>query len=241
MYSSMHPQVKTLVLLFILSIFTVYPIIFFGNYFLSNKIVIEPDFTASAYHKDGFYNYYRNHTQCCTTVNINVDDSDLVVKMSDTYNAKLLLMLLGFKHTTDSEVCSNPDILTNKTIIVLHNEYVCQMEYDKLNNSTNVIYMYPNANYALVKYEPNYCPVDCLLYHYQAITLIRGHGYPDTNIRNGFNWTLDNSNYELKDGKRFYCTNQHFEKIRNGYQLNCWTQDQLQILSYIKEINKLGN
>ncbi|MDE1728966.1 MAG: hypothetical protein KGH81_07315, partial [Thaumarchaeota archaeon] len=74
----------------------------------------------------------------------------------------------------------------------------------------NVIYLYPNALYAQVSVN----------YDKNTITLARGHGYPQKDIRNGFGWAFDNSKYEYNTA----CENWQFYKIKNGYMLDCYPQ-----------------
>jgi hypothetical protein len=210
-----------------LSTFILLPTYLAFMYYNQDYIVIEPDFTASAYQPNGFYNYYSNHSNCCLTVPVSVDDNNMKIKFADTYNAKLLFALMGYQHITDSEVCSGANVPIDKILIILHNEYVCQQEYNIITNSTNVIYMYPNSLYANVYYNTSMIRV---------ITLIGDKNHTS----NYFNWTLDNTQYERQDNKPTYCSNQHFVKVYNGYQLNCWSQNPFDILKYIQELRQLN-
>ena len=69
------------------------------------------------------------------------------------------------------------------------------------------------------------------------ITLIRGHGYPNSDIINGFNWENENTNpYEFDSG----CNSWEFYPISNGHMLNCYPeqiiwQDEL-LLKTLKEL-----
>lgn len=71
----------------------------------------------------------------------------------------------------------------------------------------NVVYLFPNALYA--KIQSNYDK--------NAITLIRGHGYPDSNIGNDFDWKFDNSEFEYD----LKCDSWQFRVIDNGKMLDC--------------------
>ncbi len=105
----------------------------------------------------------------------------------------------------------NPDILKKyDTVILLHNEYVTKKEFDAITNHPNVIYLYPNALYAeiTINYEQN------------SITLLRGHNYPESKIRNGFDWKFDNSILEYD----IDCQKMGFDKIDNGWMLNCYPE-----------------
>ena len=70
-------------------------------------------------------------------------------------------------------VDQNPEILQNyDTVILLHNEYVTKKQFDAISTHPNLIFLHPNALYALeidVNYDTN------------TMTLIRGHDYPPEN------------------------------------------------------------
>ncbi len=186
-------------------------------------VFVYPIFTQAAYSNNGFYDYYRKKCDTkCLTVNI-------PTKFQNTYTASgttsLVLKLLNCSHITDIQVDKNPDILKKyDKIIILHNEYVTKKEFDAITHHPNVVYLYPNALYAEVKTD----------YNKNTITLVRGHGYPYTNMTNGFAWKYDNSKFEY-DVK---CENWKFYKIDNGRMLNCYpdiavSSDQL-LLAAIK-------
>lgn len=169
-------------------------------------VVIYPIFTASAYNQPGFYNYYSG--QCdsnCLTVPIK-----LILRAEIGGNGAQILKLLNYKFLSDIDVDKNPDILKKfDKVILLHNEYVTQKEFDAITSHPKVIYLYPNALYA--KIEVNY--------DQKTISLIRGHGYPDKTINNGFDWIYDNTHpyeYDIE------CDNWNFYDIPNGKMLNCY-------------------
>ena len=121
----------------------------------SSYIVIVPTFTASAYQPNGFYYYYSHKCDThCLTVPVNQDNFNTTIKYADTFNAQIIFAILGFKEVTDEQVTNNPPILENKTVILLHNEYVSQSEYNAV-VSHKYIRFYPNALYALVDYRYN--------------------------------------------------------------------------------------
>jgi len=147
------------------------------------SLVIYPTFTASAYDEPGFYTYFRGEcdTSCLTTKITNIKANQA------SPNGLQVLSLLGYEVTTDLHVDLNPELLKQyDKIVLLHNEYVTKREFEAITNHPKVIYLYPNALYAevVVNYED------------LSITLIRGHNYPDSNIRNGFDWKWDNSQFE---------------------------------------------
>ncbi|MBM2820112.1 MAG: hypothetical protein HW410_1795 [Nitrosarchaeum sp.] len=169
-------------------------------------IVIYPIFTASAYNEPGFYNYYKG--QCdhnCLTVPIKP-----ILRAEIGGNGAQILKLLNYKFLSDVDIDKNPDVLKKfDKIILLHNEYVTQNEFDAITSHPNVIYLYPNALHA--KIEVNYDD--------NTISLIRGHGYPDQQITNGFDWKFDNTHPYEYDTE---CKNWEFYEIDNGKMLNCF-------------------
>jgi len=177
---------------------------------LQNTAVIYPIFTASAYSEPGFYTYYRN--EC--------DDSCLTIKIKNRMtsqsnpNAVQVFNLLDYNIITDIDIDKNPDILNQyEKIILLHNEYVTQAEFDTITSHPKVIYLYPNALYAKIETD----------YNQNTITLIRGHNYPQPEIRNGFNWEFDNSELEYD----IDCLDPEFYSVDNGWMLNCYPENEI--------------
>ncbi|WP_255486668.1 CFI-box-CTERM domain-containing protein [Candidatus Nitrosotenuis sp. DW1] len=174
-----------------------------------NAVVIYPIFTQSAYSENGFYDYY--HKLCderCLEVPIrqigdgNYNSSDISYQV---------LKILGYPIITDMDVDRDPTILDSyDKVIVLHNEYVTKKEFDAITSHTNVIYLYPNALYAEIQYDKDS----------NKIKLIRGHNYPEQNIRNGFDWEYDNSSYEYDTE----CFSWQMYEIKNGLMLNCYPE-----------------
>ena len=178
-----------------------------------NSVVVFPIFTAAAYSEPGFYTYYRG--EC--------DESCLTVKLEEEYNPVFtssangfqVLSLLDYDIITDITIHQNPDVLLQyEKVILLHNEYVTQEEFLAITSHPNVIYLYPNALYAEIDFDEELW----------AISLIRGHNYPDPSIRNGFDWKYDNSleEYDVE------CNNMKFSKIGNGWMLNCYPENVLE-------------
>ena len=188
-----------------------------------NTIVILPDFTFSAYTDPGFYSYYRGYcdTSCLTT---KIEGG---FKVEASGNAIQVLSMLGYDFITDKDVDKYPKFLENyDKVILLHNEYVTKKEFDAITNHSHVIYLYPNALYAevTVNYDEN------------TISLVKGHGYPDANIANGFGWEFDNTPFEYDHD----CLEMKFYPVNNGWMLNCWPGEQIhkniELLQTIKEL-----
>jgi hypothetical protein len=197
-----------------------------GVYDKKNKpLFIIPLFTASAYSKNGFYDFYNGNCDTCLTTKIASIDE---LAEQSSANAVKILELLGYDSITDIELDKNPDILSRyEKVIVLHNEYVTKNIFDAITSHHNVIYLYPNALHAeiSVNYKDN------------TISLIRGHGYPESEIDNGFNWEFDNTRPYEFDKK---CDTWEFYDISNGKMLNCYPEQKIwkdkEFLKALKEL-----
>lgn len=172
-------------------------------------VVIIPVFTEAAYWEPGFYTYYRNECNAsCITVTV---DPERSLYYTSSHRGAALLERLGYATITDIDVDKDPSVLQKyDKVIVLHNEYVTQKEFDAITSHPHVIYLYPNSLYAkvIVNYQKN------------TITLIRGHGYPDLHISNGFGWKYDHSRLEYDT----VCKNWDFYQVGNGIMLNCYPE-----------------
>jgi len=178
-----------------------------------NTIFIIPIFTHSAYLEPGFYNYYKDECdKTCLTTKLAQKEP---FRYESSRNAIMTLSLLGYDYVTDVEVTNTPDILNKyDKIIVLHNEYVTSEEFEAITNHPKVMYLYPNALYAEVEYNQEN----------NTVTLLRGHGYPEKSIANGFNWEFENTNPYEFDTK---CDNWEFYKVDNGKMLNCFPEHRI--------------
>jgi len=177
--------------------------------------VIRPTFTFAAYQPHGFYDYYRGNCKArCLTVPLNPRERTGTMDYAGSNNALKKIESLGISDVlTDEQVAKNPSILTNYSkIIVLHNEYVTQAEFDAITRHPNVLYLYPNALYALVSYNPTA----------GTITLERGHGYGG--INEAFGWKPSMS---TKDEYNTSCKNWQLEKAVNGVVLNCYPESDI--------------
>ena len=174
-----------------------------------NSVVIYPLFTEAAYSKNGFYDYYNNLCgDSCLTVEM---PHDFDGEYSASRSAFHALRVLGYQYITDTDIDKNPDILKKyDKVILLHSEYVTKKEFDAITQHPKVLYLYPNALFAEVtaNYEDN------------TIALVRGHGYPSPEIRNGFDWKFDNTEQEYDNE----CMGWKFNQIDNGIMLNCYPE-----------------
>ncbi len=189
----------------------------------ANTMFIVPLFTASAYESPGFYDYYNDRCdQSCLTAKM-----QYACRGEASCNGAQVLKLLGYDAFSDVEIDMNPEILNKyDAVIVLHNEYVTQKEFDAITNHPNVLYLYPNANYGLITSD----------YQTETITLTRGHGYPEKNIVNGFDWKHDNTPMEYDS----VCSDWEFYDVDNGKMLNCYPETLiLYDMEFLKSIQKI--
>ena len=187
-----------------------------------NSAVVFPIFTAAAYSEPGFYTFYRGECDQEFHGVLFREDDCLTVKIDEEYNPGFtssanglqVLNLLGYDVITDITIHQNPNVLVQyEKIILLHNEYVTSVEFDAIVSHPNVIYLYPNALYAEIDFDEDLW----------EISLVRGHNYPETTIRNGFDWKFDNSIEEYD----VTCNDMKFSKIDNGWMLNCYPENVL--------------
>jgi len=199
--------------------------------------VIDPVFTLSAYIEPGFYTYFRGECDSsCLTQKIKfMKEEDYTKDDASSYpfsyassNAAIqTLKLLGYDVITDYEVAKNPEIISNyDKIIVLHSEYVTKPMFDAITTHPKVIYLYPNALFAEVDVD----------FDKNSFTLIRGHYYPEPEIKNGFDWEYENTHpYEYDNT----CLDWSFYEIPNGIMLDCYPEKVIfsdkELLKAIKE------
>ncbi len=177
----------------------------------SKAVVVYPIFTQSAYEWDGIHDYYAGYCDSCLSAPI----QDFYKKsFAASGNGYRILEFLGYEVIDDIDIDKNPTILEKyDKVILLHNEFVTRTEFQAITNHPNVIYLYPNVLSSEVQTD----------YSKNIITLIRGPGFPDENIVNGFDWAFDNS--EFFDD--WSCMDWKFYKINNGYMLNCYPETEL--------------
>ena len=172
-----------------------------------NIVFVYPIFTQAAYGKQGFYDYYNKSCDSrCLTVKIPTVERGTY---SSSIRGAAILSILNYSHITDVDIDKDPDILKQfDRVIMLHSEYVTQREFDAITSHPDVVYLYPNSLYAKVESD----------YAENTITLVRGHGYPNATIGNGFDWKFDNSKFEYN----LKCDNWQFHVIDNGKMLDCY-------------------
>jgi hypothetical protein len=174
--------------------------------------VIKPTFTIAAYQPHGFYDYYLGNCSAkCLTVSLHTQEQTGLMNYAGSRNTLRMIKERGIVDVvTDQRVTKDPSILTHyRKVIILHNEYVTQTEFDAITHHPNVLYLYPNALYALVSYNPKDA----------TITLEKGHGFGG--INNAFGWQPSMS---TKDEYDTSCENWKLVRVSNGFTLNCYPE-----------------
>ena len=192
-----------------------------------STIVIYPIFTAAAYSTPGgFYDYFGGI--CDESCISGISFENPIIEHRSTGMSTVMLHGLGYDFITDIDVDKNPEILQNyETVILLHNEYVTQKMFDAISSHPNLIFLSPNALYALIEVN----------YDENTITLIRGHDYPP-GVSNAFDYEIEEKFHKYEsDGN---CFNWEFIKIENGYHLNCYPDGSihlnLELIAKIKDL-----
>ena len=174
-----------------------------------NTIVIYPTFTSAAYSEPGFYTYFAGKCDESCITNLSFTSPEL--KYTSSGMGTQLLRILGYNFISDVDVDKNPEILKNyDTLILLHNEYVTKEMFNAITAHPNIIFLYPNALYAEIEVN----------HEDQTMTLIRGHNYPQPEIKNGFDYSIEEKFHEYEYDDQ--CLDWKFYKFENGYALNCY-------------------
>jgi hypothetical protein len=190
-----------------------------------NTIVIYPTFTSAAYSEPGFYTFFAGACDESCITDLSFANPEL--KYTSSGMGTQLLHTLGYNFVSDVDVDLNPELLKNyDTLILLHNEYVTKKMFDAISTHPNIIFLYPNALYAEI--EVNHDD--------QTMTLIRGHNYPQPEIKNGFDYSIEEEFHKYEYDAE--CLDWKFSKFENGYALNCYPDaviwDNPEILGQLK-------
>ena len=177
----------------------------------TKAVVVYPIFTQSAYEWKGIHDYYAGYCDSCLSTPIQEYYEKTFASSGNGYR---ILEFLGYEAIDDIDIDKNPAILEKyDKVILLHNEFVTRAEFEAITQHPNVIYLYPHALTSEIQAD----------YSTNTISLIRGPGFPDENVVNGFDWEFDNS--EFFDD--WSCVNWKFYEINNGYMLNCYPETEL--------------
>ena len=193
----------------------------------NNSVVIYPIFTSAAYSEPGFYTYFGGNCDESCITDISFENPKFQYTSSGLTSQ--ILYHVGYDFLTEIEVDKNPELLQNyDTVILLHNEYVTKKMFDAISNHPNLIFLAPNALYAEidVNYDDN------------TMTLIRGHNYPEFDIKNGFDYEIEERFHHYEYDSE--CLTWEFIEIENGFHLNCYPDgvihQNLDILLKMKEL-----
>lgn len=187
--------------------------------------VIYPIFTQNAYEWGGIHDYYAGRCETCLN---NPIHTTYKKAYSSSGNGFRILEFLGYQVIDDIDIDKNPQILKNfDKIILLHNEFVTKKEFDAIVSHPNVVYLYPNALSSEISVD----------YSRNTMTLISGPSYPNHDIKNGFDWQYDNTQYFMD----WDCNSWKFYQINNGYMLNCYPDtflpnDGFELLKMLKSL-----
>ena len=168
-------------------------------------VVVYPILTQAAYSWDGIHDFYSGYCETCTTVSIDEYYDPIFSVGAKSFR---ILEFLGYDTIDDIDIDKNPEILNQyNTVILLHNEFVTQNEFFAITSHPNVIYLYPGVFSSKVSVN----------YNDYSMTLKRGPSYPQSEIKNGFDWEHDNSKLFTDT----ICSDWIFYKVDNGHMLNC--------------------
>ena len=175
-------------------------------------VVIKPTFTIAAYQRHGFYDYYRGSCSMkCLTVDLSPKEHTENTNYTGSGNALFIIRRLNAADVvTDQQVSRTPGLLEKyEKVIVLHNEYVTQSEFEAITHHHNVLYLYPTSLFALLSYDAAN----------NTITLQRGHGY--LGVNNAFAWAPSMS---TQNEYNTSCIDWKLQKAPNGSVLNCYPE-----------------
>ena len=209
----------------------------------STKIaIVSPTFTSAAY--DSFYDFFRKHIKVKAGQNITSDLNLLFSKVtnktkisSSSSNAIAYMyghLMMLYPHI-DVEIIKDQDVHFGKVfnknkenlydiLILFHNEYVTQNEYDNLkkyvSNGGKIIFTTSNALYAEVKYYQDL----------KTISLVKGHSWAFNNVsawksvnerwlEENSEWVGSNYASKCKTFKNYKLSNNPFEYNEHEEQI----------------------
>jgi hypothetical protein len=191
----------------------------------AKTVVVYPIFTQSAYEWQGIHDHYAGYCDSCLSAQIQTTYAKTYAASGNGFR---ILEFLGYQVIDDIDIDKNPQILDKfDKVILLHNEFVTKKEFEAIMSHPKIVYLYPNAlrSEIVADYEKN------------IITLIRGPSYPDSSIKNGFDWEHDNTQFFAD----WECHSWNFYQVENGYMLNCYPEtflpnDGYELLKMLKSL-----
>jgi len=191
-----------------------------------NTVVVYPILTQTAYSWGGMHDFYSGYCETCTIVEIDKFYDPIFSIGAKSFR---ILEFLGYDVIDDIDIDKNPQILNRyDSVILLHNEFVTENEFLAITSHPNVIYLYPGSFNSKVKIN----------YNDQLMILEKGPSFPQSNVKNGFDWKHDN--YNMIENTS--CADWKFYKIDNGYMLNCTPEYLVQYSDdLLRELKQLAN
>lgn len=170
--------------------------------------VVYPIFTQNAYEWGGIHDFYAGYCNSCLGNPIHTTYEKTYAASGNGFR---ILEFLGYQVIDDIDIDKNPQILDQfDKVILLHSEFVTKTEFDALMAHKKVVYLYPGSLSSEIAVD----------YTKNLMTLVRGPSYPDSNIKNGFDWEHDNTQFFTD----WDCNSWKFLTVKNGYMLNCYPE-----------------
>ena len=182
----------------------------------SRVAFVEPTFTNGAYNEDSFYFFYSKYQKAPEglpiTTDLNLMTGDIPFETDISYFKPILdrvkqtlpdsvVSVIGDEEINDGFIFRKDGTNAYDVMVLLHNEYVTQTEYDNLikflDNGGTIILMTGNVFYAEVLYDKELC----------TVTLKKGH-----------DWEFDGSSVKKGVGERFFADNR--ERFGSNFIVN---------------------
>ncbi len=178
---------------------------------------VEPSFTAAAYNLDGFYEFYDKYQDVdfgqAIADDLNLMTADIPAEPDRAYFEPILqrvkafvspnveMTIIGDMDVNDGFIFRDDGTNAYEALILLHNEYVTQQEYDNLkryvSNGGRMIFLDGNLFYGEVSYDRTYC----------TATLLKGH-----------DWEFDGKEVKRSVSERYFDENREF--LGSNYMIN---------------------
>jgi hypothetical protein len=167
----------------------------------SHIAFVEPTFTNAAYNEDSFYQFYSKYQTASIdeliTTDLNLMTGDIPFESNHEYFKSIfnfvkqsspdsIVSIIGDEEIHNGDIFKKNGQNAYELLILLHNEYVTQSEYNNLKqfliNGGSIILLDGNVFYAEVIYDEESC----------SITLVKGH-----------DWEFDGNSVKKSVSERF--------------------------------------
>jgi hypothetical protein len=168
---------------------------------------VDPTFTDAAYNKDGFYYFYFKYNDVKEGVPITTDLNYMtgqIPREADRAYFAPIVERVKAEKSAQVSIIRDQDVHAGilferdgsrafDTLILLHNEYVTQKEYNQFKGFVEsggaIIFLDPNIFYAEVKYDEDSC----------VVTLVKGH-----------DWEFDGKSVKKSVAERYFEENKEW-------------------------------